>query len=279
MTFALAVRRLLSRKLLLGVGLLIAIAAAIASVSTVSVFPPKISKGSLEYFSGRTQILVDSNSSSIGDLRRDLEPMVARANVFSRFMTTPAALEVIGREAGIPASKIYAEGPYQLGQARFLQEPTAERRGDQLAGREDPYRLRFESDPELPIVTVYAEAPTGGEATRLADGAAAGLADYVTRIQDEQAVPERRRVSIRQLGSTTGAPVTSGAGTKVALFVFLVVFALWCVGILLWERIATSWRQANALEQEFEERDELANDDGLGLFDGDPRQDEFERIR
>ncbi len=279
MTFALAVRRLLSHKLLLALGLAVAIAAAIATVSTVSLFPPKLGKSSLEYYSGRTQILVDSSSSSIGDLRRDLDPMVARANVFSRFMTTPAALQVIGREAGIPANKIYAEGPYQLGQARFLQEPTAERRGDQLAGREDPYRLRFDSDPELPIVTVYAEAPTAKEATGLADGAAAGLAGYVTRIQDEQDVPEGRRVSIRQLGSTTGEPVTAGAGNKIAAFVFIVILALWCVGILLWERLAAGWRQADALEQEFDEQDELANEDGFGLFDDDPRRGEFERLR
>jgi hypothetical protein len=277
-TFALAVKRLLSHKILLFVGVLVALLAAVASVSNVSLFPPKMGDSTLEYYSGRTQILVDSNASSIGDLRRDLTPMVARANVYSRFMTTPTALRAIGQEAGVPANEIYAEGPYQLGQARFIQEPTAERRGSQLVGRKARYRLRFDSDPELPIVTVYAEAPSAGKATALADGAAAGLADYVKRVQDEEAVPEKQRVTIRQLGSTTGAPVSAGASSKVALFVFLVVFALWCVAILVWERIAAGWRQADVLQQEFQEREELGEDDGFGLFEDDPRRDEFERI-
>lgn len=232
--------------MLLALGVLAAMVAAVISVSNVSLLPPKVDEGTLDYYSAQTQILVDSQASSIGDLHRDLSPMVARANVYSRFLTTPAALDVIGARAGIPANEIYAEGPYQLGQARFIQEPTAERRGSQLVGRQAPYRLRFDSDPELPIVTVYAEAPTSKEATDLANGVSSGLSDYVTRLQDKEGVPESRRVAIRQLGSTSGAPVTPGASTKVALFVFVVVFGLWCVGILLVRRLSAAWRKSAA---------------------------------
>lgn len=248
MNVALALRELWSHKVLLAAGFAVALVAAVISVSNVSLLPPKLNEGTLEYYSARTQILVDSEDSSIGDLHRDLSPMVARANVYSRFLTTPAALDVIGARAGIPANEIYAEGPYQLGQARFIQEPTAERRGSQLVGRQAPYRLRFDSDPELPIVTVYAEAPNSNQATDLANGVASGLSDYVTGLQDKQGVPKSRRVAIRQLGSTTGAPVTPGANTKVALFVFVIVFGLWCVCILLTGRLFAAWREADATE-------------------------------
>jgi hypothetical protein len=247
-TFALALRELWSRKFLLFLGVPLAVLAAVASVSSVSLLPPGKGEPTLDYYSGRTQILVDSKASSIADLNRDLSPMVARANVYSRFMTTPAALRVIGAKAKIPAAAIYAEGPYQLGQARFIQEPTAERRGSQLVGRKSRYRLRFDSDPELPIVTVYAEAPSAREATRLAEGAASGLAEYVTKLQDEQGISERRRVAIRQLGSTTGAPVTAGASKKVAVFVFMVVFGIWCLAILMVRRLITGWKRAGGLE-------------------------------
>jgi hypothetical protein len=269
-TLALALRELWSRKILLVIGVFVAILAAVASVSNVSIFPPSLSKGELEYYSGRTQILVDSEASSIGDLRRDLTPMVARANVYSRFMTTPAALRVIGEKARIPANEIYAEGPYQLGQARFIQEPTAERRGSQLAGRQARYRLRFDSDPELPIVTVYAEAPSAPQATALADGAASGLADYVVNLQDEQGIPEKRRVAIRQLGSTTGAPVTAGADTKVAVFVFFVVFGLWCIAVLMFRRLVAGWRRAEV--QQFDD-----HEPAYELFD-EARERELRRV-
>ncbi|MGH3992367.1 MAG: hypothetical protein ACRDSN_07875 [Pseudonocardiaceae bacterium] len=280
MTFALALRELARRKLLVALGVVVAILAAVASVSNVSLMPPKIGGGTLEYYNGRTQILVDSNASSIGDLRRDLTPMIARANVYSRFMTTPAALRVIGEEAGIPADEIHAEGPYQLGQARFIQEPTAERRGSQLVGQKARYRLRFDSDPELPIVTVYAEAPTGRAATALADGAAAGLADYVKTVQDEQEVPDKRRVNIRQLGSTTGAPVSEGASTKVAGFVFFVAFGLWCLGILLVQRLMAGLRKADVLQKELEEeKDEFADEQPFALFENGSRESPLERVR
>jgi hypothetical protein len=247
-TFALALRELWSRKLLLAFGVPLAILAAVASVSNVSLLPPGKSEGTLEYFSARTQILVDSKDSSIADLHRDMTPMVARANVYSRFLTTPAALRVIGEKANVPAADIFAEGPYQLGQARFIQEPTAEKRGSQLVGRKARYRLRFDSDPELPIVTVYAEAPSGRAATMLAEGASSGLADYVTKLQDQQGIPERRRVDIRQLGSTIGGPVTAGASSKVAAFVFVVVFGLWCLTVLMVRRLIAGWKRAGRAE-------------------------------
>jgi hypothetical protein len=249
MNLALAFRELWRQKVLVALGIPVALIAAVVSVSNVSLLPPKIGGGTLEYYSARTQILVDSDSSSIGDLNRDLTPMVTRANVYSRFLTTPAALNVIGENAGIPADEIYAEGPYQLGQPRFIQEPTAERRGSQLIGRQARYRLRFDSDPELPIVTVYAEAPSADQATALANGAATGLSDYVTRLQDQQGIAQSSRVAIRRLGSTAGAPVTPGASTKVALFVFFVVLALWCVGVLVALRLRNTWRQADAAER------------------------------
>jgi hypothetical protein len=243
-TFALAIRELWSRKGLLAIGAVVALLAAVASVSNVSLFPPKLGKGTLEYYSGRTQILVDSSDSSIADLGRDFSPMVARANVYSRFLTTPTALRFIGREAGVQPSEIYAEGPYQLGQARYVQEPTAERAGSQLLGREARYRLRFDSDPELPIVVAYSEAPSAAVATALAEGAATGLAKYVENLQATQAIPEKRRVTIRQLGSTTGEPVTAGASGKVAAFVFMVVFGLWCLGMLGARRLGDAWRES-----------------------------------
>jgi hypothetical protein len=249
MNLALACRELWHQKVLVALGIPVALIAAVISVSNVSLLPPSIGGGTLEYYSARTQILVDSDSSSIGDLNRDLTPMVTRANVYSRFLTTPTALKVIGRNADVPANEIYAEGPYQLGQPRFIQEPTAERGGSQLIGRQARYRLRFDSDPELPIVTVYAEAPSSDKATALANGAATGLSDYVTRLQDQQGILQSSRVAIRQLGSTAGAPVTPGASTKVALFVFFVVFALWCVGLLVVRHLSVAWRQADDAER------------------------------
>lgn len=246
MTFALAIRELWSHKLLLALGAFVALLAAVVSVSNVSLLPPKLDKGTLEYYSGRTQILVDSNDSSIADLGRDFSPMVARANVYSRFLTTPTALGFIAKRAGVSASEIYAEGPYQLGQARFVQEPTAERSGTQLVGREALYRLRFDSDPELPIVVVYAEAPSAEVATKLAEGASTGLAGYVERLQNSQHIPKQRRVTIRQLGSTIAAPVTAGASTKIAVFVFIVVFGAWCLAILGVRRLREAWVSSEA---------------------------------
>jgi hypothetical protein len=243
-TLVLLLRELWSRKVLLAVGFIIAALAGVASVYSVSLSPPSLHRSTLDFASAQTQIFVDSESSSLGDLMNDFTPMNARANVYARFLTTPTALRLIGNKAGVPGDQIYAQGPYQLGQARYIQEPTAEKRGQQLIGNRASFRLRFDADPELPIVTMYAEAPTPEQATKLADGSAGALAEYVTRLQADQGISERRRVTIRKLGSSPGAWVSEGAGRKIAVFLFVLVLVLWCGMTIAARRLIAGWRQA-----------------------------------
>src|SRR5690606_17275867 len=115
-------------------------------------------------------------------------------------LTSPAALRIIGQEAGIDPGLIFAQGPFEANQPRAEQEPTAEARSSQIVGETNGYRLQFESSPELPIVTIFAQAPTPEEATRLANATAEGLAVYVRRLQATRLVPSSQRVTIRQLG-------------------------------------------------------------------------------
>jgi hypothetical protein len=70
--------------------------------------------------------------------------------------------------------------------------------------------------------------------------------------------------------------VTPGASTKVALFVFFVVLALWCLGVLVAQRLRNDWRQADAAERSTGERP-----DGVLLGDNGkvPREVSEEQVR
>lgn len=247
MEFALILRELWSRKLLVALGVLVAVLPALYSVYHVSLAPPNLKSRSLSYASARTQVIVDSPASSLGDLGSDVNPLIVRAGVYSRLLTSPGALEVIGQKAGIDPGLIYAQGPFEIDQPRAEQEPTAEARSSQIVGEANQYRLRYESSPELPIVTIFSQAPTADEANRLATGAAQGLAIYVRQLQDEQRTPPKQRVEIRQLGQPFAKAVNSGVGKKLGALVFLLAFGAWCTGLLVVSRLTASWRAAGRL--------------------------------
>jgi capsular polysaccharide biosynthesis protein len=242
MELARALKALWRRKRLLAVGVVIAAIAATLSAFTVGIFPPSLTPRTNTFATASTQILVDTPNSAFANLAEEVEPLNTRAAVFSRFLASPLAIELIAREAKLPADAIEGQGPYEQNIPLFEQEPTAQKRSSEIIGEQAVYRLRFENNPELPIVTVFAQAPTAEEAHRLADAAPEALSSYIDHIQDVQNTPAKRRVEVRQLGDATGGVVNGGANVQIAALAFFVTFVLWCLLLIPAHTIARGWR-------------------------------------
>jgi hypothetical protein len=128
-----------------------------------------------------------------------------------------------------------------------VQEPTALKRNVEITGETNPYRLNFESQSNLPTITINSQAPTTSQAVALANGAAVGLKQYVTSLENSNKTPASSRVAIRQLGSANGGVVDGGIKKALAAIVFLAVFLLWCVLILAGSRFRKNWRASATL--------------------------------
>jgi hypothetical protein len=237
-----ALKALWKRRWLVALGVVIAAIAATVSAFSVSLFPPSLTPRTNTFATASTQILVDTPNSAFANLEEEVEPLNTRAAVFSRFLASPLAITLIAREAGLPVDAIEGQGPYEQNLPLFEQEPTAEKRSSQIVGERALYRLRFENNPDLPIVTVFAQAPTAAEAHRLADAAPEALSAYISGIQTSQKTPPKRRVEVRQLGDATGGVVNGGANAQIAVLVFFVVLVLWCLLLIPAHTIARGWR-------------------------------------
>jgi hypothetical protein len=231
-----------SRRRLVTLGALIAALAASLSVYSVGLLPPSLTSRTNVFATASTQLLVDTPDSAFADLANDLTPLETRAAVFARFLATPAALAQIARDTGLPLSSLAAQGPYDVNLPTIEQEPTEGQRSSQIIGEGALYRLRFENNPVLPIVSVFAQAPSEEEARRLADAAPRALRTYIDRIQVEQQTPAERQVVIRSLGSARGGIVNEGANLQIAALVFIVVFGAWCMLLVPAETIMRGWR-------------------------------------
>ena len=141
---------------------------------------------------------------------------------------------------------------------RVVEEPTAVKRNVEITGETTPYRLNFDTDPNLPTIGIYAQAPTTKQSIALADAAAASLSQYVTSLENTGSVPPKSRIAIRQLGEANGAVVDGGISKAIAGMTFIGVFLVWCVLVLLAARFRETWRASATLsdseEREAEER-------------------------
>jgi len=245
MELARTLKTLWIRRRLVALGAVIAAIAALLSVYSVSLFPPSMTSRTNVFATASTQLLVDAPDSAFADLENDLTPLETRASVFARFLASPVALTLIAKEANVPVSSIEAEGPYDINLPVIQQEPTAGQRSSQIIGEGALYRLRFENNPVLPVVSVFAQAPTEEEAIGLANAAPRALRAYIAQIQDQQDTPEDRRVVIRKLGNATGGVVNAGANVQIAFLVFIIVFGAWCMLLIPAQTLARGWREAD----------------------------------
>jgi hypothetical protein len=244
MEYSRALIVLWQRRRWVAVGALVAAVAALLSVYRVGLFPPSLEGRTNVFSTASTEILVDTPSSAFADVASDLDPLETRASVFARFLTSPTAIQLIARKSRLPGDAIEAQGPYDLNEPTFSQGPTAEQRSSQIIGEGAVYRLRFENNPILPIVAVFAQAPNTREAVKLATAAGAALRAYVTKLQIRHQTPTNRRVEIRQLGKAVGGVVNRGANIEIATLVFLVVFGSWCLLLIPARTVAQGWREA-----------------------------------
>jgi uncharacterized protein involved in exopolysaccharide biosynthesis len=232
------------RRRLVVLGAAIALLAALLSIYRVGLLPPSLESRNNVFATASSEILVDTPRSAFADFSFDLEPLDTRAAVFARFLASPAAVALIAEEAKLPFNAIEAQGPFELNLPEVQQAPTAEKRSSQILGEGALYRLRFENNPSLPIVSVHAQAPEREQAAALAKAAPAALSAYIERIQAEQGTPVNRQVEVRQLGNTTGGTVNEGANLQIATLVFLVVLGGWCMLLIPARTIARGWRSA-----------------------------------
>lgn len=257
MGLALVLRELSARRRLLALGVLVA---AVASILSVYRFDGGSLKArSLQYSAASTQVLVDTQSSVLGNFSQSFEPLSARALVYANFMTSPAVLNLVGQQVGLSGAQIYAAGPVNAQEPRVEQEPTALKRNVELTGETKPYRLGFESQQNVPTISINSQAPTTAQAVALANAAAVAMQRYVATVETANGIPPKSRVVIRQLGPASGAPVNGGVSKALAGMVFVAVLVLWCVLMLASRRFRVIWRESGALHGRADEwGDEIA---------------------
>jgi hypothetical protein len=220
---------------------------ALALAYKISVFPPSLSHRTISNGTAETHVLVDYPRSSVGDLNRSFDPLVARAQVLSELMTTAPVVDRIAKIAGVPASAITASTDTStLNVPTSEVEPSANARSNAITAERLRYRITFRAEPEQPVVTVFGQGPTAAAAITIANAAAKGAAEWVKATQDQQAVPDGRRTQLTQLGAASGGTVNSGASRILAALAFVAILGIGSLLVLLVGNTLPAVRRANA---------------------------------
>jgi O-Antigen ligase len=229
----------------------VALIAAISSIYEIQLLPPSIQKRDLQLGVAATNAIVDyhseSDGASIADLvsYNDLEAMTERTEPLARLMTSEALLDRIGKQVGVDPSQISATTQVTQSAPRSLIEPDNERRAAGILGEQASYRIEAQAEPNLPVLGIYAEAPTAAEATSLADTAVEALNVYLRDQGRKEGTPATAVVHLTQLGAARGGPVDATAPWKIAALTFVVVFGACCGLAALIAAVRRGWRRGS----------------------------------
>lgn len=83
----------------------------------------------------------------------------------------------------------------------------------------------------MPVLRIYAQAPSAEGAAALANASVDGLGDYLAQVGRIERVAWEDQVRLQQLGRAEGAVINSGFRRELGVLVFVAVFVVTAVAL------------------------------------------------
>ncbi|HWC25820.1 MAG TPA: hypothetical protein VG474_04480 [Solirubrobacteraceae bacterium] len=222
---------------------MVASLAALMSVYSLSLLPPRLEPRGLQIAGAFTRISLDRPRPLMSDRLAtdgDYHTLRDRTVLLGTLMTSQPAMRHIARRAGIDANRIAGVTRITADVPATITEPDSEQRANDIIELARPYRLEVQPDPQTPTLLITTQAPTVAEAQRLADAAAPGLEDYRLELARRRDAVDEPALRIEQLGRARGAVLNAGAKVVIAGLTFAFVFAIALAGLALAMRLRTA---------------------------------------
>jgi hypothetical protein len=230
---------------------LLALLVSVWSVANISLLPPRLTPRALEMATATTHVIVDTPVSTVLDLRQtsdDISALTQRAVLLGNVIADGPVAAAIAQRAHVSASVLEVTPPLTPAQPVPLAGASNNSVTD-LVKTTDQYRLSINVNPTVPMLDIYAEAPTASSAAILANAAVDELRQYLATLAVEQHIPPRDQTRLLQLGPARGAVINDGIQLQVAIFAFALTFFLACATVICISRLRRGWQMASLADQ------------------------------
>lgn len=251
MRLGMHLRELWRLRLGLVVSAVVAAFAAVWSVADISLSPPGLKPRALDMATAFTQVVVDTPDSTVLDLRQgtnDIQSLNNRAVLLGTLIGSMPVRAYIAERAHLTVDQLQIITPRTPQEPRARTQPGVSQGPTDLLKATDQYRLDIQANPAVPLLDIYAQAPTAKASEDLANATVSGLSDYLSELAASESTPAAAKVAIRQLGTARGEVINHGVRLQVVAVVFVLVFALSCAALVVLARVRRGWQYAVASE-------------------------------
>jgi hypothetical protein len=224
---AIARRLLTRRRMVLTLGLVVAIAAG------YKLGHKPVAAGG----AAKTRVVVDTpDSSLVTGAPKGGDTLSWRATLLAMQLATDQSQRVLAGKAGVPADQLSVSDSELAGPTVLAPLPTAAAKAADSTAK--PYAVSVGTDDTLPIITIQTAAPDRAGAVRLAQ-AAIGTLQVGASPKDTATL---QGLTFSTVGPIDARAVAGGGGKKKMAITAIVVFALWWVCMLIGPAIAGAKR-------------------------------------
>lgn len=234
------VRILHERRMLVGLGVIVALLAGLAAAGRLpvgpSAAPTKVTA------TARTRLMVDMPKPLAVDLDARADTIGPQAALLADLMAAAPQTQVIAREAGVTPGQLAVLRPNLTAPA--APSPLGTRAVAASTAVPRSHVVSIQASTLLPIVEVDAFAPNSRAAARLA----AATTTALETLAAERARGTSRGLVVKPLEPIRTKPVIRGGPPNPALGVFaaFMTFVLWCIALVLAAGLGRGWRRAVA---------------------------------
>jgi hypothetical protein len=268
MRFGLRLRTLWHLRAGVAGALCLSVVLALWSAEKITLSPPGLAPRVEQKADATLSVMIDQPGSPLTDLREDtgsLPLLTSRAVLLGTIMAGEPVRQAIAKASGAPidelqinpplmepAPKAEVERPTPGAEGTTTQEaqPTVSNADKtlQTLSLSDRYSVTIRANATVPLLDLYARAPTPREAEALADAAAAQSQAYIARLARRQDTPAKLRIKLVALGHARGAAINPGGRSLTPLIVFLVTFSIACSSLIFFTRVRDELRDSGGAE-------------------------------
>jgi hypothetical protein len=255
MGIGIRLRKLWHLKAGIAVSVVLALLVGLWSIDKISVFPPGLKPRSLEMATAVTHLLIDTPSSTLIDMRQDtysLSDLQSPAILLGNVIANGSVEASIAQRAHVPPQLLRIQAPLTPAQAAPPVDSQSARHVTDIIKSNDQYRIDIEANPTVPMLDIYAQAPSADSAAMLANSAVDELKTYMAALAVRQATPQKYQVRLVQLGRATGVVINPGVKWQLAFAIFVITLGASCAAVTFFARVRSGWREAALLERRLE---------------------------
>ncbi len=149
----------------------------------------------------------------------------------------------------MPGQVIKATTPRTPNAPRPFETPETKKKAADLLASTEQYRLNIEANPTVPVLKIYAQAPSAEAAGQLANAAVDGLRDYLQQIAAARGTPADKRVRLEQFGRAEGSVINGGVRIQATVLAFAFFFLASAAAGIFIARVRRGFKLADEDEE------------------------------